>query len=83
MEQVVKISAPSTPPSPLTKKRDKKESAKTKPTPAAAGALEDAHGPPKIQDSVKIQDIVKSASNRAKTARSRALNMSKKRKSSD
>jgi len=79
-------SALSTPPPelpPATKKRDEKESANTKPAPAAAGlrALEDddnARGPPTIQDSVKIQDIVKFASNRAKTARSRALSLSKK-----
>ena len=75
----VKLSTPPTPP-PASKKRDKKESANTKPVPAAAGALEDndnARGPPNIQDSIKIQDIVKFASNRAKTARSRALSMSK------
>lgn len=72
----VKIS----PPPPATKKRDKKKSANTKPAPAAAGALEDdddARGPPNIQDSVKVQDIVKFASNRAKTARSRAVSISK------
>ena len=75
----VKISAPSNL-SPTTKRRDKRESASTKPAPAVAGDLEDddnARGPPNIQDSVKIQDIVKFASNRAKTARSRALSMSK------
>ena len=84
MEQVllpvssVKTSSPSTPPA--TKKRNKKERASTKPVPVASGTLEDddnACGPSDIQDSVKIQDIVKFASNRAKTARSRALSMSK------
>ena len=81
MEQVVpsaKISTLSNPP-PVTKRRSK-ESANTKPASAAAGALKDddnVHEPPNIQDSVKIHDIVKFASNRAKTARSRALRMSK------
>ena len=76
----VKTLTPSTPPS--TKKRNKKESASTKPAPTASGTTledgDDACEPQNIQDSVKIQDIVKFASNRAKTARSRALSMSKK-----
>jgi hypothetical protein len=81
MEEVlpsVKTSASETPPF-TTKKHDKKERGNTKLAPAAAGGLEDDNirGPPNIQDSVKIQTIVKSASNRAKTARSRALSMSK------
>jgi len=65
---------------PATKKGDKKESSNTNLASAAAGALKDddnMRGPPDIQDLVKIQDIVKSASNRAKTARSRALRTSK------
>ncbi|KAF8813356.1 hypothetical protein BYT27DRAFT_7230935 [Phlegmacium glaucopus] len=77
------IPAPSAPP-PATKKHKKKESAITESVTeadSAAAALEDgdddAQGPPKVQDSVKIQDIVKSTSNRAKSARSRALSMSK------
>lgn len=81
MKQVlpsVEISAPSTPP-PATKRHDKNGRANgTKLVPA--GTLEDddnTRGRPNIQNSVKIQDIVKSASNRAKTARSRALSMSK------
>lgn len=66
----------STPP-PTAKKRDKKESAKTKPAPGALEDHDNAGRPLNIQDSVKIQDIVKFASNRAKIARSRALSMTK------
>lgn len=85
MEQVlpsVKISTPSTP-SLASKKRNKKERANPNPAPAASEALEDddnARGPTNVQDFAKIRDIVKSASNRAKTARSR---MYKKSKPSD
>jgi len=74
--------APSAPP-PVIKKHNKKEGTNTKSTPirdSAAAAPkddDDARGPPITQNSVKIQDIVKSTSNRAKTARSRALSMSK------
>lgn len=63
---------------PATKKSNGKESAKPPlVTNSAATALEDyddARGPP---NTVKIQDVAKSTSNRAKTARSRALSMSK------
>ena len=70
-------------PPPVTKKGNKKERASTHITESAAAAPGDddnARGPRNIQGSVKIQDIVKSTSNRAKTARSRAMNMLKKHK---
>ena len=83
-------SASSVPPL-ATKKRDKKESANIKLTPvtvpaatATTIALEDDDGAREPQNTtVNIQDIVKSTSSRAKTARSRALSISKKHKVSD
>ena len=78
--QILPLTNTPTPSTPLhaTKKHSKKQSANTGHAPVTDSADDDdIGGPLNIQDSVKIQDIVKSASNRAKTARSRALNMSR------